>query len=127
MLVVDDSQVIRHLIRVILELDGFEVMTAADGVECLEAVPEFHPDVITLDVVMPRLDGLRTAERLRDDPSTGGIPLMLVSASPLGERCPPVDAVVTKPFDPADLVRRVRRLSDEGRAGAVRLAKSMAG
>ena len=55
-LVVDDSEVIRHLIRVNLELEGFEVVTAADGAECLDIVHAVQPDVITLDVVMPRLE-----------------------------------------------------------------------
>ena len=72
---VDDSEVIRHLIRVNLELEGFEVVTAADGAECLDIVHAVQPDVITLDVVMPRLDGLRTAARLRADPLTSGLPI----------------------------------------------------
>ncbi|WP_338320777.1 response regulator, partial [Streptomyces lonarensis] len=84
-LVVDDSQVIRQLMRVVLELDGFEVMTATDGVACLENVRGLRPDLITLDVAMPRLDGLSTAERLREDPDTGDIPLMLVSATPVDQ------------------------------------------
>ena len=79
-LVVDDNRVIRQLIRVNLELEGFEVVTAADGAECLEVVREVRPDVITLDVVMPRLDGLRTAARLRADPRTSGLPIAIISA-----------------------------------------------
>jgi CheY-like chemotaxis protein len=126
-LVVDDSQIIRQLIRVILELDGFEVMTAADGAECLEAVGEYRPDVITMDLVMPRLDGLRTVERLRRAPAGREVPLVVVSATPVGPRLSGVDAVVAKPFEPAELVRTVRRLRLHGRSGAVRLAKSLAG
>jgi CheY-like chemotaxis protein len=115
------------LIRVNLELDGFEVMTASDGAECLEAVQHFRPDVITLDIAMPRLDGLRTVRRLRSDPRAGHIPLLLVSAS-AGQGEPPrgVDAVLAKPFEPAELVCLVRRLRAEGRTPAVRLAKSVA-
>jgi CheY-like chemotaxis protein len=126
-LVVDDSQVIRQLIRVNLELDGFEVMTVSDGAECLEAVQDFRPDVITLDIAMPRLDGLRTVRRLRADPRVGHIPLLLVSAS-AGQRELPrgIDAVLAKPFEPAELVHLVRRLWVEGRPHAVRLAKSVA-
>jgi CheY-like chemotaxis protein len=125
---VDDSQVIRQLIRVNLELDGFEVMTAADGAECLEAVHPFQPDVITLDVAMPRLDGLRTVDRLRLDPRVGHIPLVLVSASARvdGELPGGIDAVLAKPFEPAELVHLVRRLCEEGRGRAVRLAKPLA-
>lgn len=108
-LVVDDSRVIRQLIRVNLELDGFEVVTAADGVECLEAVARTRPDLVTLDVVMPRMDGPRTVERLRSGPRTRHIPLVLVSGDSTGSQAD-VDAALTKPFDPVELVRTVRRL-----------------
>ncbi len=114
-LVVDDNKVIRQLIRVNLELEGFEVVTAADGVECLDLVGRVRPDVITLDVVMPRLDGLATANRLRADPRTSRLPLAVISA------CTPheveagvaagVDAFLAKPFEPSELVRIVRRLA----------------
>ncbi|MDT0307185.1 response regulator [Streptomyces sp. DSM 44917] len=128
-LVVDDSQVIRQLIRLNLELDGFEVATASDGEECLEAVRRVRPDVITLDLAMPRLDGARTVRRLRGDEGTRRIPLVVVSADVVGRReLPPgVDAVVPKPFEPAELVGVVRRLWREGRRPAVHLAKPLAG
>lgn len=120
-LVVDDSTAIRQLIRVNLELEGFEVVTADDGAACLEIVHRARPDVITLDVVMPRLDGLRAAERLRSDPRTSGIPLALVSACGTGDLdargVARVDAVLAKPFEPAALVKMVRRLAGGVRAG----------
>ncbi|MGP4111980.1 response regulator [Streptomyces sp. 4N509B] len=128
-LVADDSQVIQQLIRVNLELDGFEVMTVSDGAECLEAVARFLPDVITLDLDMPRLDGLGAVGRLRADPHTRHIPLVLVSASVVPRHAPVgVDAAVAKPFVPAELVSVVRRLAAEGRGGprAVQLAKRVA-
>lgn len=117
-LVVDDDKVVRQLIKVNLELEGFEVVTAADGVECLDVVHGVRPDLVTLDVMMPRLDGLRTAARLRSDPRTRHIPVAIVSGrSHLedeegGE--PPVDALLAKPFEPAELVRMVRRLTLTG-------------
>lgn len=120
-LVVDDNRVIRQLIRVNLELEGFEVVTAADGAECLEIVHSVRPDVVTLDFVMPRLDGLRTAARLRDDARTRHIPVALISACTQleveGGRSAGVDAFLAKPFEPAELVRMVRRLR-RGRGGA---------
>ncbi|WP_186768156.1 response regulator [Streptomyces qinzhouensis] len=114
-LVVDDNRVIRQLIRVNLELEGFEVVTAADGAECLEVVREVRPDVVTLDVVMPRLDGLRTAARLRADPGTRHLPVAIISACTQYEVESGieagVDAFLAKPFEPVDLVRLVRRLA----------------
>src|SRR5579859_5335330 len=69
-LVVDDDEVIRRLIAVNLQLEGFEVETAVDGQDCLDKVTDIDPDVITLDVMMPRLDGWETAVRLRRSPDT---------------------------------------------------------
>ncbi|MGW6011576.1 response regulator [Streptomyces sp. NPDC055210] len=115
-LVVDDNKVIRQLIRVNLELEGFEVVTAADGVECLDVIHQVRPDVVTLDVVMPRLDGLRTAARLRADPRTRALPLAIISACTQYEvesgLDVGVDAFLSKPFEPADLVRLVRQLRE---------------
>ncbi|GHI87387.1 hypothetical protein Sxan_47510 [Streptomyces xanthophaeus] len=113
-LVVDDNKVIRQLIKVNLELEGFEVVTANDGAECLDVVGHVCPDVITLDVVMPRLDGFATAAQLRADPRTRGVPVAIVSACTQYEVetgiDAGVDAFVAKPFEPAELVRVVRRL-----------------
>ncbi|MGY5125701.1 response regulator [Streptomyces nigrescens] len=118
-LVVDDNKVIRQLIRVNLELEGFEVVTAADGAECLDVVHHVRPDVVTLDVVMPRLNGLHTAARLRSDPRTWDIPIAIVSACTQGEvdngETVGVDAFLAKPFEPAELVRTVGMLVREGR------------
>ncbi|MFE2300427.1 response regulator [Streptomyces sp. NPDC059445] len=117
-LVVDDNKVIRQLIRVNLELEGLEVVTAADGAECLDVVHQVRPDVVTLDVVMPRLDGLRTAARLRADPRTRNLPLAIVSACTQYEvesgLDVGVDAFLAKPFEPSELVSLVRQLI-EGR------------
>ncbi|GAA2318480.1 response regulator [Streptomyces kunmingensis] len=116
----DDNKVIRQLIRVNLELEGFEVVTAADGAECLDVVHQVRPDVITLDVVMPRLDGLRTAARLRGDARTSGLPIVVVSACTQYEVESGlevgVDAFLAKPFEPNELVRVVRQLRERGRA-----------
>ncbi|MGW1004442.1 response regulator [Streptomyces sp. NPDC002520] len=113
-LVVDDNKVIRQLIRVNLELEGLEVVTAADGAECLDVVHQVRPDVVTLDVVMPRLDGLRTAARLRADPRTRDLPLAIISACTQYEvesgLDVGVDAFLAKPFEPAELVCLVKSL-----------------
>jgi CheY-like chemotaxis protein len=114
-LVVDDSEVIRTLITVNLELEGFEVHQAVDGQDALDRIHEIAPDVMTIDVVMPRLDGFTTVARLRADPRTCDLKIAMVSASAQdadlakGQRVG-VDAYVTKPFDPDSLVRTVREL-----------------
>jgi CheY-like chemotaxis protein len=119
-LVVDDSRVIRELIAVNLELEGFEVTTAGDGERALELAAEFRPDVITLDVMMPRLNGFETVHRLRQDPRTAGIPVVMVTGRAQsadrerGEEVG-VEAYLTKPFEPAELVDVVSRLARLGR------------
>ena len=114
-LVVDDSAVIRDLISVNLELEGFDVVTAVDGQDALDKIREVIPDVVTIDVVMPRLDGFDTVARLRADPRTSHLKIAMVTACAQeadinrGRRVG-VDAYVTKPFDPDTLVRTVREL-----------------
>ncbi|MFC4913235.1 response regulator transcription factor [Actinomadura gamaensis] len=116
MLVVDDDEVIRQLIAVNLQLEGFEVVTAVDGQDCLDKVRDVRPDVITLDVMMPRLDGWVTAVRLREDDDTRHIRVVMITARAQehdvrrGHEIG-VDAYVTKPFDPNRLIQTVRKLA----------------
>src|SRR6185437_7157566 len=115
-LVVDDDEVIRQLIAVNLTLEGFDVVTAVDGKDCLEKVAEVGPDVITLDVMMPRLDGWVTATQLRRNPETAQIKVVLITARAQEDdrtrgRQIGVDAYLTKPFDPAEMIRVVRELA----------------
>jgi DNA-binding response OmpR family regulator len=115
-LVVDDDEVIRQLIAVNLQLEGFDVSTAVDGQDCLDKVQDIAPDVITLDVMMPRLDGWETAVQLRKAPETAHIKVLLITA-----RAQEVDidhgtnvgahAYLTKPFDPGEMIRLVRELA----------------
>ncbi|WP_116026753.1 response regulator transcription factor [Thermomonospora umbrina] len=120
MLVVDDDEVIRQLIAVNLQLEGFEVATAVDGRDCLDKVAEVAPDVITLDVMMPRLDGWVTAVRLREDAATRDIRVVMITARAQDHDVRRgheigVDAYITKPFDPNELIRTVRELAGAGR------------
>jgi CheY-like chemotaxis protein len=115
-LVVDDSDTIRALIAINLELDGFDVYQAKDGQECLDLVDEVNPDVITMDVAMPRLDGFSAAARLRERPRTADIPIVIVTARAQGADLSRgaelgVAAYVTKPFEPRFLVEVVRSVA----------------
>jgi CheY-like chemotaxis protein len=116
-LVVDDSEAVRELISLNLQLEGFDVVTARSGREALELVAQVAPEVVTLDVTMPDMDGFGTAEALRAAPGTHDLPIVIVSscaqeadfrrAEEIG-----VDAYVTKPFDPDHLVHVVRELAE---------------
>lgn len=114
-LVVDDDPQVLKLLRVNFELEGYDVMTATNGEEALDLVGRDSPDAVICDVMMPGIDGLEVVRRLRADPATVALPLVVVSAKAqrsdvaaglqLG-----ADAYVTKPFDPAELLEVVAGL-----------------
>jgi DNA-binding response OmpR family regulator len=115
-LVVDDDEVIRQLIAVNLTLEGFDVATAVDGQDCLDKVRAIKPDVITLDVMMPRLDGWETAVQLRKMPEAAHIKVVLITARAQEDDIARganvgADAYLTKPFDPGEMIRVVRELA----------------
>jgi CheY-like chemotaxis protein len=115
-LVVDDDEVIRQLIAVNLTLEGFDVSTAVDGQDCIDKVQAIAPDVITLDVMMPRLDGWETAVQLRKTPETAHIKVVLITARAQEDDIARgagvgADAYLTKPFDPGEMIRVVRELA----------------
>src|SRR5215469_11830764 len=120
-LVVDDDEVIRQLIAVNLTLEGFDVATAVDGQDCLDKVRAIAPDVITLDVMMPRLDGWETTIQLRKSPDTAHIKVVMITARAQEEdivrgTTVGADAYLTKPFDPGEMIRVVRELADAAAA-----------
>jgi DNA-binding response OmpR family regulator len=79
-LVVDDEEGIRVLCRVNLELGGFEVLEAADGVEAVEKARAEHPDLVFLDLMMPRMDGWQVLQELKQDSTTAAIPVVVLTA-----------------------------------------------
>ncbi|HEX7535945.1 MAG TPA: response regulator [Dermatophilaceae bacterium] len=118
-LVCDDTEQIRRLIRVNLELEGYEVVEAVDGQEALEILQDVTqplPDAITVDVIMPRRDGWWMVAAIRADPRLAHIPIVMVTASAQeqdrakAERAA-VDEFVAKPFDPYELVIKIRALT----------------
>ena len=121
-LVVDDDQVIQQLLKVNLELEGYAVEVASDGEEALVLFDRFQPDLVLLDIMMPKLDGWEVARRLAG--ATGGPPpIVLLSAraqesdvqkgNDLG-----VAAYVTKPFDPIQLLHLVAGIIAQQDRGA---------
>lgn len=123
-LIADDSLVVRSLLRRQLEESGHEVFEAVDGVDAVERTLELQPDVVLMDVEMPRLDGYGALAKLRTDPDLADIPVVILTTRSATE-----DVVqglhlgahdyLCKPFDPAELVARVsaavrvKRLQDE--------------
>ncbi|QQE63345.1 response regulator [Leptolyngbya sp. BL0902] len=117
-LVVEDSLPQREMITSLLRGVGLQVDTAGDGVEALEHLQGQLPDVIVLDIVMPRMNGYELCRKLKADPSTQHVPVVLCSSK--GEEFDRywgmkqgADAYIAKPFQPAELVGTVKQLLRE--------------
>lgn len=80
-LVVDDSRTVVHALRTVLEQDGYHVMEAYDGMTAIELARAHQPDIILMDVIMPGLNGFQATRKIRKDPSTRSIPIIIISAT----------------------------------------------
>ena len=111
-LVADDEPDVRYLVEFSLELAGFEVLVAGDGEEALRIAREESPDLVLLDWMMPKLDGLDVLSALRRDELTAGIPVVLLTARSSDQDTwdgwrAGADYFLTKPFDTSELTRYV--------------------
>ncbi len=114
-LVVEDSAVIQRLISVCLRPAGFDVDTRADGPSGLQAALTDPPDLLILDVGLPRMDGWQVLERIRSDPATASLRVLVLTAHAQEETRQRADqggadAFITKPFRPDDLRRVATQL-----------------
>jgi len=114
-LVVDDEVDINTILSVTLRRAGYEVISAADGVEAIEIIHLHAPDLILLDVMMPRADGLEALRRIREHGPTAHTPvIMLTAKSALADKMKGfergADDYVAKPFEPAEILARVQAL-----------------
>lgn len=114
-LVVDDERHIVRLVQVNLERAGYEVLTAYDGVEALEKVKTESPDMVVLDVMMPRMDGFEVLKNLQADPRYQNIPVIMLTAKAQDADifkgwASGVSSYLTKPFNPRELLVFVERI-----------------
>src|SRR5690606_620875 len=114
-LVVDDEKPILELLRYNLEKNGYEVKTATDGFEALEIAGKFTPDVVLLDVMMPRMDGVETCRRLRENPALQKTFIVFLTArseeySEIAAFDVGADDYITKPIKPRALMSRINAL-----------------
>jgi DNA-binding response OmpR family regulator len=113
-LIVDDEPDIVELLAFNLKAEGYEIVTAASGLEALNQARATLPDLIVLDLMLPELDGLAVSEILHRLPSTAPIPIIMLTAwkselSRVIGLATGAEDYVTKPFSPRDLVQRVNR------------------
>jgi len=114
-LVVDDELNIRNILDFTLGAEGYRVIAAGDGEEALTLAATEEPDLIILDVMMPRSDGFEICQRLKENPATAGIPVILLTARNTSDdrrRGSEVqaDEYITKPFRPQKLIDKVQSL-----------------
>ena len=114
-LVAEDEPGIRELIGFVLQLAGFEVVLAADGAEAVERAPLEQPDLIVLDVRMPKVSGIEACRLLKGNPDTSDIPVVFHSGEGQSGRVelepnPGVVGYIVKPFSPVEFTNRIREI-----------------
>jgi len=117
-LIADDEPNIVVSLEFLMKQQGYEVKVARDGEEALAAVAAFGPDLILLDVMMPRMSGYDLCQKLRENPAWQGIKIIMLSAKGRDVEVTKgmavgADAYVTKPFSTKDLLARVREMLGE--------------
>ncbi len=114
-LVIDDEENIIEFIRLGLRYEGFHVESASDGEQGVTAAQRINPDLVILDVMMPGIDGLEVCRRLRDNPTTHDVPILMLTAKDevkdriIGLKTG-ADDYLTKPFDFDELLERIRAI-----------------
>ena len=125
-LVVDDEIYIVHILEFSLTMEGYNILTAFDGEEGLRVIEQERPDLVVLDIMMPKLDGYEVCRRLRKDERFASLPVILLSAKgrsidrEVGLQAG-ADDYITKPFSPRKLIEKIRELleREENRLGKV--------
>jgi twitching motility two-component system response regulator PilH len=114
-LVVEDSPPQREMISTLLQGSGLNVTSAGDGLEALAQIQQDCPDIVVLDIVMPRMNGYELCRRLKDDPKTKELPVVMCSTK--GEEFDRywgmrqgANAYISKPFQPQELISTVKKL-----------------
>lgn len=121
-LIVDDELFVRELIKIKLKLYGLEIIEGSNGFEAIELALREKPDLILLDLMMPKMDGFEACEKLKADPNTAKIPILILTArgeQVFKERGEAVGAagIVTKPFSPQRLAEMVMEVLNKGPEG----------
>ncbi|HET9109861.1 MAG TPA: response regulator [Ktedonobacterales bacterium] len=116
-LVVDDSPTVRKIVQITLQREHIRVVTAGDGLSALAAVSDTYPDLILLDIMLPRMDGYNICHLVRNNPEYRDLPIIMLSGKDgifdkMRGKLAGSTEYMTKPFDSTELVQTVRRYLD---------------
>jgi len=122
-LIVEDDLSTVELLKVTLELEGYDVAIAYDGIEALRKVEHEKPDLIVLDIMLPGVDGFEVCQLLKHNLKFMNIPIIMVTAKVRKEDRATgfekgADDYITKPFEPAQLVERIKKFIKKGKEAA---------
>jgi len=114
-LIVDDKREVVELVTATLEGEGYQIISASDGREALEKIGKEKPDLVLLDVVMPKMNGLEVLAKVKKDPQTKDVPIIMLTAKgqqldkDKGMRLGAEDYII-KPFSPSHLLRKIEEI-----------------
>lgn len=135
-LVVDDSPTALRTTSDSLTARGYHVVTAADGQTALQLVPETQPDLIVLDIILPKINGFHVCRKLKSDPATAGIKILLLSSKSQASdkfwgQKQGADAYITKPYENTELFQDIEQLlgpaPGQQPAGGLQFAREIPG
>jgi two-component system, OmpR family, response regulator VicR len=118
-MVVDDEPDLLEVVKLILESDGYQVVTANGGQEALDKIERVMPGLVLLDIIMPKMDGWEVFSRIKGNPKTHDIPVIMLTAKDqridklIGLHVVRVDDYITKPFGRSELLERIKRVLQE--------------
>ncbi|MBI4387827.1 MAG: response regulator [Candidatus Omnitrophica bacterium] len=111
-LMIDDDADVRSLIKIRLEANGFNIILASDGDEGLKAIEKEKPDLVIVDIRMPKMDGYTLVREIKSRSSTGSVPIMILT-SHAGMKdlfaAEGIEDYITKPFDPDELLQKIHK------------------
>lgn len=123
-LIIEDDEDMIHILKSILELEGYEIAYASDGEEGIRKINEYKPNLVILDLILPKIDGNEVCRRVKKDAELSKIPIVMLTAKgamrdELEGVMDGADDYITKPFNPLDLIETIRYLLSEESVGNI--------
>lgn len=114
-LIIEDDDDMIHILKSILELEGYEIAYSRDGEDGMKKIKEYNPNLLILDLILPKIDGNEVCRRIKKDPELSKIPVIMLTAKgatrdELEGIMDGADDYITKPFNPLDLIETIKYL-----------------